>query len=83
MKVWHQQKKTLRSITQRGQTPLAWAAMFQQYECVRLLVARKADLYKQDENGQNPLDHAESTLNSHIVEELREAMRANPKKEDD
>lgn len=48
-----------------------------------MLVSRGADLYKQDENGQNPLDHAESTLNSHIVEELREAMRKNPKKEED
>lgn len=50
---------------------------------MKLLIARGADLYKQDENGQNALDHSESTLNSHVVEELREAMRANPRLEED
>merc|ERR1712085_184958 len=73
----------LEAITQRGQTALAWAAIFQQITVVQLLVQRGADLYKQDENGQNALDHAEATLNSHICEELREAMRANPRKEED
>lgn len=73
----------LEAITQRGQTALAWAAIFQQLPVVQLLISRGADLYKQDENGQCPLDHAEATLNSHICEELRDAMRANPKKEED
>ena len=74
---------SMEAITQRGQTALAWAAMHQQYDIVKLLIDRKADLYKTDENGQNPLDHAEATLNAHIVEELRAAMRENPKAEED
>jgi len=69
--------------TQRGQNSLMWAAIHQTLPCVKLLVARKADLWTQDENCQTALDHAESTLNAHIVEELREAMKANPKMEDD
>lgn len=60
-----------------------WAAIHQQLECAKLLIDKEADIHKQDENGQTALDHAEGTLNSHVVELFREAMKANPKRDND
>ncbi|CAK0878740.1 unnamed protein product [Prorocentrum cordatum] len=59
--------------TKRGETALMWAAMHQQLQCVQVLVNAGAQIHRQDENGQRALDHAEGTLNSHVVEVLREA----------
>lgn len=60
-----------------------WAAMHQQLECAKLLIDKDCDIHKQDENGQTALDHAEGTLNSHVVELFREAQKRNPKREED
>jgi len=60
-----------------------WAAMHQQLECAKLLIDKDCDIHKQDENGQTALDHAEGTLNSHVLELFREAQKRNPKREED
>jgi len=73
----------LEAHSKRGETVLMWAAMQQQLECVKLILNKGADIHKQDENGQRALDHAEGTLNSHVVEVLREALKKNPKPVDD
>jgi ankyrin repeat protein len=64
--------------TQRGETPLMWAAKCQQLQCVQVLINAGAKIHRQDENGQKALDHAEGTLNSHVVEVLREADSKQP-----
>lgn len=74
-----EKKCDIEAHTKRGETALMWAAIHQQLDCVKLLLSRGADLHKQDENGQRALDHAEGTLNSHVVEALREVLKKNPK----
>eukprot|EP00427_Karlodinium_veneficum_P022469 CAMPEP_0169106144 /NCGR_PEP_ID=MMETSP1015-20121227/24180_1 /TAXON_ID=342587 /ORGANISM="Karlodinium micrum, Strain CCMP2283" /LENGTH=410 /DNA_ID=CAMNT_0009167565 /DNA_START=55 /DNA_END=1288 /DNA_ORIENTATION=+ len=68
----------LEAHTKRGETALMWAAIEQQLQCVQVLINANAQIHTTDENGQKALDHAEGTLNSHIVEVLREASRAQP-----
>jgi len=74
-----EKKCNIEAHTKRGETALMWAAMNQQLDCVKLLLLRGADIHKQDENGQRALDHAEGTLNSQVVESLREILKKNPK----
>merc|ERR1719262_1734416 len=71
-------KCPLEAHTKRGETALMWAAMNQQLQCLQVLVAAGAMIHTQDENGQKALDHAEGTLNSHVVEVLREAAKKQP-----
>merc|ERR1712014_378395 len=73
-----EKKCPLEAHTKRGETALMWAAMQQQLQCVQALIAAGALIHTQDENGQKALDHAEGTLNSHVVEVLREASRSQP-----
>lgn len=55
-----------------------WAAMHQRLPCLKVLLDAGATIHTQDENGQKAIDHAEGTLNSHIVELLREASKKQP-----
>eukprot|EP00439_Symbiodinium_sp_Y106_P029334 s3714_g3.t1 len=66
-----QHKCPLEAHTQRGETPLMFAAMNQQIDCVKVLCAASADVNAVDENGQRAIDHAEGTLNSKVVEVLQ------------
>merc|ERR1711982_200440 len=70
-----EKKCPLEAHTKRGETALMWAAMQQQLQCVQVLINEGAQIHTQDENGQKALDHAEGTLNSHVVEVLREARK--------
>ncbi|CAK9050811.1 unnamed protein product [Durusdinium trenchii] len=69
--------------TSRGETALIWAAMNQQLLCVQALLAHGANVHTTDENGQTAQDHAEGTLNSHVVEVLREAAKTQSKKDEE
>ncbi|CAK0800614.1 unnamed protein product [Prorocentrum cordatum] len=53
-------------------------AALEQLQCVEVLLAAGAKVHQQDENGQTALDHAEGTLNSSIVDVLRQASGAQP-----
>jgi len=75
-------KCPLEAHTKRGETALMWAAMQQQLQCVHALLDANALIHTQDENGQKALDHAEGTLNSHVVEVLREASKRTPNPEE-
>merc|ERR1712202_42929 len=74
-----EKKCPIEAHTKRGETALMWSAMHQQLECSQLLIDKGAELHVQDENGQCALDHAESTLNSHVVEIFREACKVRPR----
>lgn len=65
--------------TKLGKTALLLAAQFGREE---VLLAAGAQIHKTDENGQKAIDHAEGTLNSHIVEVLREAAKQQPAPDD-
>merc|ERR1711945_47174 len=57
--------------SKRGETPLIYAAMRQELQCVTMLLKYRANVHAQDENGQKAMDHAECSLNSNLVEVLR------------
>jgi len=73
-----EKKCAVDKVNKRGMTALAIAAEQQQLDCCKLLINHKADLYIQDENGQQPADHAEGTLNAKVVELFRQAMMDTP-----
>merc|ERR1712194_938306 len=56
----------------KGETVLMLAASRGSASFVAFLLGKKANLGKQDESGRTALDHAESTLNSPVVQMLRE-----------
>jgi len=71
-----EKKCPIESHTKRGETALMWAAKHQELQCLQVLLNAQANIHVQDENGQKALDHAEGTLNSHVVELLREAAKS-------
>lgn len=75
-------KCPLEARTTSFQTALMWGALHQQLQCVQVLISTGAQIHSVDENGKKAVDHAEATLNSHVVEELREAAKRQPVPDD-
>lgn len=78
-----EKKCPLEAKTKAGQTALMWAVIHQQLQCVQTLVNAKADIHVADDTGTKASDLAEGTLNSHVVEVLREAAKAMPEAKDE
>lgn len=61
--------------TNRGMTPLMYAAIYNQTEIAKLLLEKGADLSKKDKSGSTALDHAKATGSTAVLEILKQSKK--------
>lgn len=64
----------LQKTDKEGNTPLHYAVFYEHTDCVRLLIALGADCTVQNNEHESPLDFAESTENSELIQLMKEEM---------
>ena len=58
-------------ITNRGMTPLMYAAIYNQSEIAKLLLENGANLDMKDKSGRTALDHAKTSGSNEVMEILK------------
>lgn len=61
--------------TNRGMTPLMYAAVYNQAEIAKLLIEKGADLDKKDKSGSTALDHAKTSGSDEVMEVLKPSKK--------
>lgn len=61
--------------TNRGMTPLMYAAIYNQTEIAKLLLEKGADLSKKDKSGSTALDHAKTSGSTAVLELLQQSKK--------
>ena len=61
--------------TNRGLTPLMYAAIYNQTEIAKLLLEKGADLSKKDKSGSTALDHAKTSGSTAVLELLQQSKK--------
>jgi uncharacterized protein len=61
--------------TNRGMTPLMYAAVYNQSEIARLLIEKGADLYKKDNGGNTALDLAKTSGSDAVIAVIKESKK--------
>lgn len=61
--------------TNRGMTPLMYAAIYNQTEIAKLLIEKGADLDKKDKSGSTALDHAKTSGSDEVMEVLKPSKK--------
>lgn len=65
----------LNDSTNRGMTPLMYAAIYNQTEIAQLLLEKGADLNKKDKSGKTALDHAKTSGSTAVMEILKQSKK--------
>jgi ankyrin repeat protein len=65
----------LNDCTNRGMTPLMFAAIYNQTEIAKLLIEKGADLSKKDKSGSTALDHAKASGSTAVLEVLQQSKK--------